>query len=285
MINKEFEPPAVSLSPQAAVLRDRPPFDDLAALLPDWRRCLRASNKAPLTIDSYLAAGRGLLTFLHGAGMPTAVENINREHLESYMVGMQGRGLAPATVAKHYRSLEQLFRWLVDDGEIERSPFERMTPPAVPEQPVDVLTEQELGKLLAACSGQSFENRRDTALIRLLADTGARASEVMGLSLTDVDFEIDVAYVMGMGRRSRGLPMGPRTANALRRYMRLRMRHQFANTTDALWLGKRGPLWAQGSDKCSSAVGSTLGSSRSIPTDSVTRSPTNGWPREGRKPT
>jgi len=44
--------------------------------------------------------------------------------------------VAPATVAKHYRSLQHLFRWLVGDGELDLSPMTSMTAPAVPEQPV-----------------------------------------------------------------------------------------------------------------------------------------------------
>lgn len=133
--------------------------------------------------------------------MPTAVHDLTREHIELYLVSMQERRLSAATVAKHYRSLQQLFRWLVEEGELERSPFERMRPPRSPSNPVEVLTEEELGRLLATCKGQSFENRRDNALVRLLADTGARASEIMGLSLDDVDFGTDVAYVLGKGRR------------------------------------------------------------------------------------
>lgn len=43
--------------------------------------------------------------------------------------------IRPATVAKHYRSQQQLFRWLADDGEIERSPMERMRPPTVSHAP------------------------------------------------------------------------------------------------------------------------------------------------------
>jgi site-specific recombinase XerC len=59
--------------------------------------------------------------------------------------------------------MQQLFRWLVEDGEIPRSPMERMRPPAVPEQPVDILTDDELRALLDTCRGNTFENRRDMA--------------------------------------------------------------------------------------------------------------------------
>ena len=58
--------------------------------------------------------------------------------------------------------------------------MESMTPPAVPEQPVPVLDVDQLARLLDTCRGNTFENRRDTAIIRLFLDTGMRAGELNG---------------------------------------------------------------------------------------------------------
>ncbi len=213
---------------------------DLSSLLPDWRRHLRAVNRAPATIGSYLTVGTAFAAYLQQRGMPTAVTSITREHVEHYIADLSDRVAAPTT-AKHYRSLQQLFRWLEEDGEITRSPFERMRPPAVPEQPVPVLTDDELARLLKAATGITFEHRRDAAILRFLIDTGARSAEVMGLAVDDVDFDADVAHVMGKGRRARAVPFGNRTGDALRRYLRLRARHPLADSP-ALWLGRKGPL-------------------------------------------
>jgi site-specific recombinase XerD len=79
------------------------------------------------------------------------------------------KAISPATVARHYRSLQQLFRWLELEEEIQQSPFVKMSPPAVPEQPVPLLTEREIARLLDACKGNDFDSRRDTAIFRLLA--------------------------------------------------------------------------------------------------------------------
>jgi len=174
--------------------------------------------------------------------MPTDAGVIARDHVEAYLVALMER-LSPATAAKHYRSLQQLIRWLVEDGEIPRSPMERMSPPAVPEQPVAVITEDKLSRLLAACSGNTFENRRDAAIIRLFLDTGMRAGGLVGLVVTDLDFDHDVAVVMGKGRRARAAPFGARTA--LRRYLRARARHPLASRPE-LWLGKRGAMTDSG---------------------------------------
>ncbi len=219
-------------------------MDDLATLLPDWRVHLRARNLAPGTINSYLISGETLLGFLRERGMPTSVSGLTRDHLEAWFADLAGR-VAPATTARHYRSTQQLFRWLVEDGELTRSPMEKMRAPAVPEQPVDVLSDDELAALLAACRGNTFENRRDTGLLRMLIDTGMRAGELCGLSLDDLDDDQAVAYVMGKGRRGRAVPYGVKTADALRRYRRARATHPMA-ALPALWLGKKGRLTDSG---------------------------------------
>lgn len=219
-------------------------LDDLAELLPDWRRHLRAKNRAPATIASYQRVGQTFLDYLLERGMPTTAGGIAREHVESFLGDLSDR-VSPATTAKHYRSLQQLFRWLADDGEIPRSPMERMSPPHIPEQPVPVFTDIELSALLGTARGNTFENRRDTAMLRLLIDSGIRPGELIGLAVTDLDFEQDVALVMGKGRRGRAVPIGNKTADALRRYLRARAKHPAADRPE-LWLGKKGPLTDSG---------------------------------------
>lgn len=176
---------------------------------PSFRRHLRATNKAPRTVQTYLDALSRFEQFLASTGMPRDVRAIRREHIESWLVALQDLGRSPASVANRYRSLQQFFRWLADEGEIAESPMARMRPPAVPLQPPPVLTDAELRALLKACEGTSFEDRRDMAIIRLLMDTGMRRAECAGLKVSDVDFDLEVALVMGKGRRGRSCPVGP----------------------------------------------------------------------------
>ena len=75
-----------------------------------------------------------------------------------------------------------------------------MHPPHVPETPPPVLREDDLRKILDACAGTDFEERRDNAIIRLFLDTGMRRGELAGLHVEDVDFDQDVAIVLGKGR-------------------------------------------------------------------------------------
>lgn len=220
-------------------------IDDIRTLLPDWRRSLKARNVADSTIASYLRCGNNLAAYLVSQGMPTTVTAIRREHIEAFLADMVDR-LSAATTAKHYRSLQQLWKWLLDDGEIERSPMERMSPPAVPEQPVAVLSDDELTRLLAAAKGTDFEHRRDTAILRVLIETGVRLGELAGVQLDGVDWDQDVIRVMGKGRRGRAVPFNAKTADALRRYLRARAKHPKASSTTVLWIGRLGAMTESG---------------------------------------
>ena len=76
--------------------------------------------------------------------------------------------------------------------------------------------------------GRSFDDLRDTALLRVLIDTGARASEIMGLKLDaedpDIDLDEGIIPVMGKGRRPRFVGLGAKSVKALDRYVKARAR-------------------------------------------------------------
>ena len=127
--------------------------------------------------------------------MPTAAPGIRREHLETFIEAELAR-FRPSTAATRYRDLRQLFRWLLDEGEIDRNPMERMRPPKLDERPVPVVPDEAIRNLLTVCSGRSFDDRRDTAILFVLIDTGARLPEVADLRLDeDLDLEFNELHV------------------------------------------------------------------------------------------
>lgn len=219
---------------------------DLEALSASFRRHLRAANLAPKTIKTYMEAADGLRRFLVERGMPTQVTAITREHVEAYVTDLLDRW-KPATASARYRALQQLFRFLVDEGEIMESPMARMRPPKIPETPPPVLSDEELRALLAGCEGTGFDDRRDAALIRVLIDTGARVAELAGLRLDEdsVDLDEGTLRVLGKGRRVRSLPIGAKTIRALDRYVRARAQHPWSDEP-WLWLGQKGRLTDSG---------------------------------------
>lgn len=216
---------------------------DLTEFLDDYKRHLRAAGKAARTITIYTEAATRLAGFLGDR----PITKVTHRDIERFLADQRERGLSPAYVNQTYRALQQVFRWLVEvEQEIEASPFERLSPPAVPEGHTPVFTDDELSRLVSACRGRGFYDRRDMALVRMFLDTGCRRAEVLGLSLADVDLSLSTVTVLGKGSRIRVVPFGDRTAEALNRYLRARKRHRLARYTDRLWIGGQGPLTNDG---------------------------------------
>jgi site-specific recombinase XerC len=217
---------------------------ELELLLRDWERSLRADNKAPRTVQTYLEAGRQLAAHLATQDDPPArAVEIRRRHVEAYLIDVLERHSAATARARH-AALRVFFGWLAEEEDIA-SPMARVRPPKVPLRPVPVIPEQQLSRLLAGCSGKDFESRRDLAILRTFIDTGVRLAELTGLALDDVDLDDDVLIVLGKGRKLRSCPFGPRTAQALSRYLRARLAHPRADAP-RLWLGMQGPLTPSG---------------------------------------
>jgi site-specific recombinase XerD len=215
-----------------------------ALMTRSFQRHLMAENKSPKTVDTYVMAVRMLGRFLTAQGMPTEPADISREHIEEFLIDLQSRS-KPGTVSTRFRGLQQFFKWLVDEGEISRDPMVKMSRPIVPEESPAVLTETQIKKLLKVCDGPSFAQRRDTAIIRMLIDTGMRRDELARLTVDDIDWDLGVAVVLGKGRRPRACPFAAKAGRALDRYIRIRAKHPHA-ASDALWLGRTGPMTPSG---------------------------------------
>jgi site-specific recombinase XerD len=217
-----------------------PRVGDLAGLVLSWARSLRATNRSPKTLTTYVGAANQLIAFLAAAGMPTDAAKVRREHVEAFIEDVLSR-CRPATASNRYRALARFFAYLLEEGEVTESPMARMKPPHVPDEPVPVLGDDELRRLLAACEGKGFEERRDMAIVRLFLDSGMRLAELANLRLEDLDLDQDVAIVVGKGRRPRACPFGSKTGQAIDRYLRMRARHHAA-AEPWLWVGKRGRM-------------------------------------------
>ncbi len=205
---------------------------------------LEAENLAPKTRRVYGEAAELLGRFLAERGMPTDPRGVHREHVEAFIADQVARW-RPNTARNRYLALKRFFAWLADEGLVDASPMVRMRPPRVPEEPVPVLTDEAVRALLRACEGRTLADRRDAALIRLLLDSGARRSEIAGLTVDAVDLRDKTATVLGKGRRRRVITFGARTALAIDRYLRERRLHRDAERPE-LWLGHRGKVTTDG---------------------------------------
>lgn len=195
---------------------------------------MRARNLADRTVYGYLEAARKLTLSTD----LTDVVDFTKKDVQAHLAALQAIR-APNTVAIRFRSLQQWFKWLTEEEEIASNPMAGMKPPAVPEQPVDVIPTLDLKLLLKTCAGKDYADRRDTAILLLFIDSGVRLEEMAGITVADLDLRGREVTVLGKGRRERTVPFGMKTAQAIDRYVRARARHRLAESP-ALWLGAKG---------------------------------------------
>jgi site-specific recombinase XerC len=211
---------------------------NLSTLNGSFRRTLRAEDKSERTVKSYTEAVRLFADFLAKRRHPLTVEAITRYDVRAFVADQQR--WKPLTALNRYRGLQAFFKWAVAEGELHTSPMAGMNPPQIPDEPPPVLTDDELRRLLKACEGRDFTDRRDGAIIRLFLDTGIRISEAAGIMLPgDLDLDDQVVIVLGKGRRPRAVPFGRKTALALDRYLRMRAatRSPTCRTSGSAWPG------------------------------------------------
>jgi site-specific recombinase XerD len=210
-------------------------------------RHLAADRRTPATRRAYNAAVAQLEAFLVERGLPTAVTELTPDHLEAFIVSLHQRGMRSTTILARHHALSRFFGWLVAENELATSPMASIPAPAARLPEPQVLTGEEVAALLASCDGDEFEYLRDTAIIRLLLDTGLRATELAALQLDDLDLDSQTAYVAGQGRVPRAAPFDLPAARALERYLVARALHRRAHLPD-LWLWRRGRLTDRGVD-------------------------------------
>ena len=212
--------------------------DAFLSLRDSYMISLNANNRALRTKDIYKDAITRL--YLSFGNDPLRPDELTTFHLRSYFARMlQDR--KPSTVAIHFRSLRTWFNWLVDEGELDRSPMDRMKEPKGNDEPVPVLQDSDVRKLLATCdSNKHFDHLRDAAMIRLFLDSGMRRGEMASIEVGSLDLQGRQVRVTGK-TGPRIVPLGARTLEALDRYMRARARNRFSDAPQ-LWLSTRGPM-------------------------------------------
>jgi integrase/recombinase XerC len=167
-----------------------------------------------------------LEAFLHHL---EAVRNVSAHTLRAYdvdlfalrrhLAALKAQGLAPKSIARHVSAARALFRWLAAEGRVPSNPAAGLRTPRRRRTLPSVMSEAEVGRLLAAPDGPEWTAKRDRALLETLYSTGARVAEASALDLADVDLDEGTALLKGKGRRERVAGLGRPCVAALRDYL------------------------------------------------------------------
>jgi len=165
------------------------------------------------TLAAYRRDLVAYVEFLTGRGL--AVVEVTEPVVEDYVAFLRAARRAPSSVARALVSVRSLHRFLEDEGDVEGNPAEEVGPPRVPAGLPKALSETEVLALLGAVAGDDAPARRDRAILEVLYACGLRVSELVGLSLADLDLDSGLLRAFGKGSKERVVPVGRVAREAL----------------------------------------------------------------------
>jgi integrase/recombinase XerD len=139
--------------------------------------------------------------------------------IELYLADLRSRGRNPASLARATTALRGLYRFWVGEGTLVVDPTADVRSPKLPRRLPKALDEDQVIGLLESVDGAAPVDLRDRALLEVLYGTGARISEVVGLSLLDLTGDDGLLRVFGKGSKERLVPLGGPARMALDRWL------------------------------------------------------------------
>jgi integrase/recombinase XerD len=149
----------------------------------------------------------------------TALDRVQPADLERYVAHLRGSGRAPASVARARVAVRGLHRFLAEEAGTGRDPGADVESPRVPRGLPKALTEEEVARLIGGVVGFDPIARRDRAILEVLYGTGLRISELVGLSLHDLDLDEGLLRALGKGSKERVVPLMGLSLDAMREWL------------------------------------------------------------------
>jgi integrase/recombinase XerD len=173
---------------------------------------------APLTLESYARDLQDFREFLESRGY-SSWEEVTLPDLQEYLSALAGRGLSARSRARRLSALRQFYRFLQREEAAPANPVELLDSPRLPRRLPKVLGEGEVAALLSAPDPATPAGKRDGALLEVLYATGLRVSELVGLTVKQVDLRRGVVRPRGKGAKERVVPMVARAVERLELYL------------------------------------------------------------------
>ena len=205
---------------------------------------------SPRTIDAYQRDLARFAEFAEARGVGTPVD-ITATLLREYVYHLKDLGLSPASIRRNVSALRTYFRFLIGDNLVVRDPSERLETPKRWRSLPDVLTIDEVRRLLASPTLDDNLVFRDRAMLELAYGAGLRVSEWITLGVRDLLLDDGLVRVFGKGSKERLVPIGRSAIAALAVYIReQRPRLEKGEGKGVLFLNARGkPLTRMGAWK------------------------------------
>ena len=187
------------------------------------------------TIDTY----KQHLLLFHNYVEQNKISAIHRKDLEEYMMHLHKVGYQEYTISNHLSSLKSFYKFELITGNCLENPTLNIDAPKLSKKLPKVLTEEEVTKLLDFTIENDFDIR-NKAMLELMYATGLRVSELVGLTIQNIDMENNTLRTMGKGKKERWIPIGEVASHYLEAYLEIRTSFFKKEINDFLFLNNHG---------------------------------------------
>ncbi|MCL0091814.1 tyrosine-type recombinase/integrase [Dehalococcoidales bacterium] len=205
---------------------------ELKALAKHYELYNKTEGKSPKTVNWYSMVLRQFYRFLLESEKSTMLGDLGEPEVREFILYLQEKRkwqdnpyvpftnskLAPISIQDYIRALRAFFSWLYKEGYTSENRLARLKPPKAPNKVIEILTHEELSRVLGSINPNTSTGARDYAILILLLDTGLRCSELTNFELGDINIEAGYLKVMGKGGKERVVPFGATAQKALLRY-------------------------------------------------------------------
>lgn len=168
--------------------------------------------------------------FMENRGL-SDVKDISGEDMGAYVESMKEQNFAAATISRNIASLKAFYSYLMKEGIVEKDVTEDLKAPKIEKKIPEILTMDEVIRLLNQPKGDSPKEIRDKAMLELLYATGIRVSELISLKLSDVNLKM--SYILCRdSHKERIIPFGREAKSALIKYLD-RIREEMIGNNDS----------------------------------------------------
>ncbi len=187
------------------------------AFFDEFTDYLKETVSTKNTYDAYV---RDVFAFLENinASDAAAVKNFSHDDAQKYVSKLVANGKAPSTVSRNIASLRGYYKFLIMRGYAFTNPFVKLEVKKTEKKLPSILTSKEVDKLLAQPDTTTPKGIRDRAMLELLYATGLRVTELIELTLKNVNLELGFLRC-GTFDEERIIPIYPLAIKALSAYI------------------------------------------------------------------
>ena len=170
------------------------------------------------TINSYGIDLKLFLEYLRENEIPS-FKQVNKEVIVNYMQAEKNNNKANSSILRSVSSLRKFFQYLAQEKIIEKDPMLLIDTPKKKQHLPQVLTKEEVEKLLHSPNTGQVLGLRDRAMLELMYATGLRISEIINLKLEDLHLTMGTLQTLGKGHKERIVPVGDEAIKWVNRYL------------------------------------------------------------------